>query len=102
MNTVIPTWPLPAIPVAGSDARFPVRRIFCVGRNYAEHAREMGGNPEREPPFFFMKPADAILTSGRMDYPPQTADLQHEIGDSGFDCVRTPKRPMAFFAGLCG
>jgi len=79
MNTVIPTWPLPAIPVAGSDARFPVRRIFCVGRNYAEHAREMGGNPEREPPFFFMKPADAILTSGRMDYPPQTADLQHEI-----------------------
>jgi fumarylpyruvate hydrolase len=67
------------VPVAGSDAQFPVRRIFCVGRNYAEHAREMGGNPEREPPFFFMKPADAIVTNGRMDYPSRTADLQHEI-----------------------
>ncbi|MBM3391824.1 MAG: fumarylacetoacetate hydrolase family protein [Betaproteobacteria bacterium] len=79
MNTVIPPWPLPAVPVARSDALFPVRRIFCVGRNYAEHAREMGGSPERDPPFFFMKPADAIVTSGRMDYPPLTADLQHEI-----------------------
>lgn len=79
MNSVIPSWALPRVPVAGGDASFPVRRIYCVGRNYAEHAREMGGNPEREPPFFFMKPADAILTSGRMDYPPKTADLQHEI-----------------------
>ena len=79
MNSIIPLWPLPAVPVAGSEARFPVRRIFCVGRNYAEHAREMGGNPEREPPFFFMKPADAILTGGRMDYPSKTSDLQHEI-----------------------
>jgi len=79
MNSIIPLWPLPAVPVAGSEAQFPVRRIFCVGRNYAEHAREMGGNPEREPPFFFMKPADAILTGGRMDYPAKTADLQHEI-----------------------
>jgi fumarylpyruvate hydrolase len=70
---------MPAVPVAGSENVFPVRRIYCVGRNYAEHAREMGGNPEREPPFFFMKPADAILTGGRMDYPPKTADLQHEI-----------------------
>ena len=79
MNSIIPLWPLPAVPVAGSEAQFPVRRIFCVGRNYAEHAREMGGNPEREPPFFFMKPADAILTGGRMDYPSKTSDLQHEI-----------------------
>jgi fumarylpyruvate hydrolase len=79
MNAIIPLWSLPAVPVAGSDAQFPVRRIFCVGRNYAEHAREMGGNPEREPPFFFMKPADAIVTNGRMDYPSRTADLQHEI-----------------------
>jgi len=79
MNTVIPPWPLPAVPVAGSHALFPVRRIFCVGRNYAEHAREMGADPTREPPFFFMKPADAIVTDGRMTYPPMTADLQHEI-----------------------
>ena len=79
MNMVIPPWPLPSVPVAGSEARFPVRRIYCVGRNYAEHAREMGGNPEREPPFFFMKPAEAILVGERMDYPPRTADLQHEV-----------------------
>ena len=79
MNMVIPPWPQPSVPVAGSESRFPVRRIYCVGRNYAEHAREMGGNPEREPPFFFMKPAEAILVGERMDYPPRTADLQHEI-----------------------
>jgi fumarylpyruvate hydrolase len=59
---------------------FPVRRIFCVGRNYAEHAREMGGDPSREPPFFFCKPADAILTNGAdMPYPPSTSDMHHEM-----------------------
>ena len=79
MKTVIPAWEVPAVPVAGSAARFPVRRIYCVGRNYAEHAREMGGHPEREPPFFFMKPAEAVVTDGRMAYPSKTADLQHEI-----------------------
>ena len=79
MNMVIPPWPQPSVPVAGSESRFPVRRIYCVGRNYAEHAREMGGNPEREPPFFFMKPAEAILVGERMDYPSRTADLQHEV-----------------------
>ncbi len=69
----------PAIPVEGGGA-FPVRRIFCVGRNYAEHVREMGGNPEREAPFFFTKPADAVLTGGAdMPYPPQTANLHHEM-----------------------
>ncbi len=68
-----------AVPVAGGGL-FPVRRIFCVGRNYAEHAREMGGDPTREPPFFFMKPADAILTHGaNMPYPPGTTDLHHEM-----------------------
>lgn len=75
----IPAWSPPSLPVSGSEALFPVRRIYCVGRNYAEHAREMGGNPEREPPFFFMKPAEAIVTGGRMDYPSKTADLQHEV-----------------------
>lgn len=79
MSMVIPQWAPPTVPVEGTDAPFPVRRIYCVGRNYAEHAREMGGNPEREPPFFFMKPADAVVTDGRMAYPSKTADLQHEI-----------------------
>ena len=66
-------------PVAGGG-RFPVRRIFCVGRNYAEHTREMGGDPDREEPFFFTKPSDAVLTGGAdMPYPTKTADLHHEM-----------------------
>lgn len=65
--------------MASSDRMFPVRRIYCVGRNYAEHAREMGGD-DREPPFFFQKPADAILPSGSaLPYPPLTRDLHHEV-----------------------
>jgi fumarylpyruvate hydrolase len=76
---VIPAPSRAAIPVAGGGL-FPVRRIYCVGRNYAEHAREMGHDPDREPPFFFTKPADAILTGGRdMPYPPATHDLHHEM-----------------------
>jgi fumarylpyruvate hydrolase len=71
---------VPSVAVAGSAARFPVRRIFCVGRNYAEHAREMGGNPDREPPFFFTKPADAVVDSGTaIPYPQLTKNLHHEI-----------------------
>lgn len=59
---------------------FPVRRIFCVGRNYPDHAREMGADPEREPPFFFMKPADAILpNNSALPYPPGTENLQPEV-----------------------
>jgi fumarylpyruvate hydrolase len=70
----------PTIEVAGSDARFPVHRIYCVGRNYAAHAREMGMDPEREPPFFFSKPADAVVPNGAaVPYPPRTANLHHEI-----------------------
>ena len=73
----------PAIPIAGSDSVFPVRRIYCVARNYAEHAREMGGTG-REAPFFFMKPADAVVpvaagSTGKMAYPQQTVDLHHEV-----------------------
>ena len=70
------------VPVAGDEDAgfFPVRRIFCVGRNYAEHAREMGHDPSREPPFFFTKPADALVISGaETPYPPATNDLHHEI-----------------------
>jgi len=77
---VIPP-PTPAsVAVAGSDRRFPVRRIFCVGRNYAAHAREMGRDPDREPPFFFTKPADTVVDDGAsVPYPPETKDLHHEI-----------------------
>ena len=79
MAYVIPQPPQACVPVRGGG-EFPVRRIFCVGRNYAAHAREMGADPDREPPFFFTKPADAILTGGNdMPYPPQTADLHHEV-----------------------
>ena len=70
----------PSLAVQGSDARFPLRRVFCVGRNYSEHAREMGHDPDREPPFFFMKPADAVVPAeGVVAYPPLTADLHHEV-----------------------
>lgn len=68
------------LPVAESQQTFPVGRIYCVGRNYAEHAREMGHDPDREPPFFFMKPPDAIVMSGAtIPYPTVTKDLHHEI-----------------------
>ena len=68
------------LPVAESNQAFPVGRIYCVGRNYADHAREMGHDPDREPPFFFMKPADAVVLSGAsIPYPQVTKDLHHEI-----------------------
>ena len=76
---VLPPPAIAAIPVAGGGA-FPIRRVFCVGRNYAAHAREMGSDPDREPPFFFMKPADALVTDGAdTPYPPATSDLHHEM-----------------------
>ncbi|MGF6935288.1 fumarylpyruvate hydrolase [Paraburkholderia sp. UCT70] len=72
--------PITSVAVGGSTSRFPVRRVFCVGRNYAEHAREMGANPDRDPPFFFSKPADAVVpASGMLPYPPLTSDLHHEV-----------------------
>ena len=71
---------VPVLPVAESNKPFPVGRIYCVGRNYAEHAREMGHDPDREPPFFFMKPADAIVQNGAtVSFPKATKDLHHEI-----------------------
>src|ERR1700680_778415 len=79
MKYAIPAPPVTTIPVIGGDP-FPVRRIYCVGRNYAAHAREMGHDPDREDPFFFMKPADAIVPSGSaIPYPSKTKDYHHEI-----------------------
>jgi fumarylpyruvate hydrolase len=70
----------PAVPVAGSAARFPVHRIYCVGRNFAEHAREMGAEaPPKGQPVFFMKPADAVHVDGDVPYPSGTSDLHHEV-----------------------
>jgi fumarylpyruvate hydrolase len=69
-----------SVAVVGETRRFPVRRIFCVGQNYAAHAREMGGDPTREAPCFFTKPADAVVANGAtIPYPPKTVDLHHEI-----------------------
>jgi fumarylpyruvate hydrolase len=71
--------PITTVDVAGMDAVFPVARVFCVGRNYAEHSIEMGHDPDREPPFFFMKPADAVVPMGTLPFPAQTQDLHHEV-----------------------
>ena len=80
MEFVIPAPPAPTLAVEGEKGRFPVYRIFCVGRNYAEHAREMGHDPDREPPFFFMKPASAILIDNAdFPYPSATKDVHHEM-----------------------
>jgi 2-keto-4-pentenoate hydratase/2-oxohepta-3-ene-1,7-dioic acid hydratase in catechol pathway len=80
MKYAIEMGPLPALPVVGSSEQFPVGRIYCVGRNYADHAREMGHDPDREPPFFFMKPANAIVpNNSTIPFPQATKDLHHEI-----------------------
>jgi fumarylpyruvate hydrolase len=84
MQYAIPAWELPSVPVAGSAQRFPVRHIYCVGRNYAEHAKEMGGDATKEPPFFFTKPADAVVpvvppAIGTVPYPMATKDFHHEL-----------------------
>jgi len=70
--------PVVALPVAGSDAKFPVRRVYCIGRNYAAHAIEMGHDPDREPPFFFQKNPNNLDPSGEFPYPPHSSDVHHE------------------------
>ena len=76
----VPQLSVPTIAITGSEQRFPVRRIYCVGRNYADHVREMGNDPRRDLPFFFSKPPDAVVGSARvLPYPPRTADLHHEV-----------------------
>jgi len=76
---VISTPPVVQLPVAGTDATFPVRRVYCIGRNYAAHAIEMGHDPDREPPFFFQKNPNNLDPSGEFPYPPKTADVHHEV-----------------------
>lgn len=92
MNYLFDPMPTFSVPVEGEERQFPVRRIFCVGRNYADHIKEMGFQPEREPPFFFTKPVDALVADGStIPYPPLTENLHHEaelviaIGKSGAD-----------------
>jgi fumarylpyruvate hydrolase len=76
----IPAAAVPSLPIEGSEARFPVRRIYCIGRNYGAHVKEMGGDPKEQPPIFFMKPADAaVAASGAIPYPPGTSNFHHEI-----------------------
>src|SRR5258708_34943689 len=84
MSYVIPVWNVPSLPIAGRGERFPVRHVYCVGRNYAEHAKEMGGDATKEPPFFFTKPADAVVPVvapevGNVHYPSATKNYQHEL-----------------------
>ncbi len=80
MSTAIPSFETASVAIEGSEDRFPVRRIYCVGRNYRAHAIEMGSDPDREAPFFFMKPADAVVENGStIPYPPQTSNFHHEI-----------------------
>ena len=71
--------PQVVLPVAGGTLLYPVHRIYCVGRNYADHTREMGGDPEREPPFFFQKNPDNLVTDGRFPFPPASASVHHEV-----------------------
>lgn len=83
MTYAVPLPPTYTLAITGSEELFPVNRVFCVGRNYAAHAREMGKDPDREPPFFFMKPACAVVQAGAAEisipYPPMTSNFHHEI-----------------------
>jgi len=104
----LPELSVPSIAIAGSIERFPVRRIYCVGQNYADHAREMGSDPARAEPFFFSKPADAVVASGSMlAFPRCTADLHHEVelvialGGGGSD-VAVQDAPALIFGHAVG
>lgn len=97
----------PAVPVRGEAMLFPVRRIYCVGRNYADHAREMGHDPMLEQPFFFSKPSDVlVVTPADIPYPPATRDLQHEVelvvalGSGGRDLTSEQARQCIFGYGV--
>lgn len=100
---------MPSLAVAGDSARFPVHRIYCIGRNYADHAREMGSPVERGTPMFFCKPADAIVPDGvAIDYPLATGDLHHEVemvvalhsGGTAIDAAQAPKHIFGYGVGI--
>jgi len=104
MTCIIPPPTPPSLPIIGSDLRFPIRRVFCIGRNYAEHAREMGASVDKSAPMFFCKPADAVVGDGAdVPYPPATTDLHHEVemvvalGNGGSDL--TPEQAGALVWG---
>ncbi|MDE2306678.1 MAG: fumarylacetoacetate hydrolase family protein [Xanthomonadaceae bacterium] len=104
MDFIIPLPVPPSLPIIGSDLRFPIRRVFCIGRNYAEHAREMGASVDKSAPMFFCKPADAVVSDGAdVPYPQATADLHHEVemvvalGSGGRDL--TPEQAGALVWG---
>ncbi|MGI9260716.1 MAG: fumarylacetoacetate hydrolase family protein, partial [Woeseiaceae bacterium] len=99
----------PTVPVAGCDDRFPVRRIYCIGRNYEKHVAEMGYDVKRSKPFYFGKPADAVVMSGAtVDYPPRTENLHHEIelvvaiGKAGRDISvgQAPEHVFGYATGI--
>ena len=97
----------PSTAIAGSADRFPVRRIYCVGQNYAAHAREMGSDPDRKPPFFFTKPPDAVVPTGsRLPYPALTRDFQHEVelvvalGDGGANVAAAEAMALIYGWGV--
>jgi fumarylpyruvate hydrolase len=112
MKYAVSPAPVHTLPVAGNDEQFPVNRIFCVGRNYAAHAREMGKDPDRDPPFFFMKPANAVVAAGAdevtIPYPPKTANFHHEIelvvaigtGGAGIPVERALEHVYGYAVGL--
>lgn len=103
---VFPPPPVVSLPIEGSQSRFPVRRVFCVGRNYAAHAREMGHDPDRDPPFFFIKNREDVVdiaaAGGRIAYPAGTADFHHEIelvvalGGGGTDILEEGALPLVY------
>jgi fumarylpyruvate hydrolase len=104
----IPSLEIPTLAIAHSNQRFPVRRIFCVGQNYADHAREMGSDPQRQRPFFFSKPADAVVDSGlSLPFPSMTHDLHHEVelvvalGKGGVE-VKPADAPSMIFGHAVG
>ena len=100
--------PVTTVPVVGTDAVFPVARVYCVGRNYAEHSIEMGNDPGREAPFFFMKPADAVVAPGPLPFPLLTQELHHEIelvvalgeGGAGIPVERALDHVFGYAVGL--
>jgi fumarylpyruvate hydrolase len=109
MRYIIETSAIPSLPIYGREERFPVRRVFCIGRNYAEHAREMGATVDTSAPMFFCKPADAVVTDGAdVTYPQATSDLHHEVemvaalksGGRDLDAIQAAEAIFGYGVGL--